>query len=210
MKKILLTGLLFFGLTSLAQADYKFFAGVDGSYNIDRVSRGDQTYKTKPIQEGRGYSVWVNFGTESYFGSSKSAGLRWLAGISTGQSWNEKFPHIDFYNFNLLAGGDLLFDMLKFETDGALTFYIGAASGFNIYNSEKMTPRGSSGGGQVVMGASAIPVYARAGLSLRFGSGHNRLEVGAMIPIYSYDTDVQFSGASYSPYHFSAGYKILF
>ena len=109
MKKIFLGLVLLFGIANIAQA--RFFLGVDGSFNKEKITMhvGEKETKINP----NGMSFDVNLGTEHYFGESEYVGLRWLLSGGYGKLFNT----VSYSNFNVSFGMDLLVDVWKFNED---------------------------------------------------------------------------------------------
>ena len=192
MKKILLGLMLLFGIVNIAQA--RFFLGVDGSYNKEKVITHSKEGEQKTNLDGMSFDV--NLGTEHYFGQSEYVGLRWLLSGGYGKLFNTN----SYSNFNVSFGMDLLVDILKFNED----YSIGLFGGAQVNAIGLTTPLSSI----VPFNRNLVNLHARAGLTIKLAK-HNRIEFAALIPVWDIVSINQLP-YEYSSLRFQLGYKLVF
>lgn len=192
MKKIFLGLVLLFGMINIAQA--RFFLGVDGSFNKEKITMhvGEKETKINP----NGVSFDVNLGTEHYFGESEYVGLRWFLSGGYGKIFNT----VSYSNFNVSFGMDLLVDVWKFNED----YSIGLFGGAQVNAIGLTTPLSSI----VPFNRNLVNLHARAGLTIKLAK-HNRIEFAALIPVWDI-VSVNQLPYEYSSLRFQLGYKLVF
>lgn len=214
MKKILAVGLISFSLSvTLAQA--KFFVGVqggydDGAFTIKNGFVSDSYKQFAGDNNGRGWNLGVDFGSEWFFGDY--IGLRNFIGLGYGQS---KFmnSNLDVYDINVNL--DVMFNAYK-ANSLSIGVFVGAGAGVNMTTSSFNIE-------SLALGWN-IPIYARTGLTFGIGE-HHRIDLSASLPLLSYSfigfqknigadlaTDLENAGihGAYNPIRFTLGYRYIF